>query len=607
MGCRWSVFMFCLVMGLPACDQGRSSSINFSTVSVPQPTKKPKPLDPNPRFVDVAKEAGLTRILWCGGTDKDHILESVGAGAAMLDYDEDGRLDLFVVNAWALDEDPSRVRAKGKHALYRNLGEGRFEDVTDRAGIADDGWGCGVCCADYDNDGHVDIYMTSFGPNRLYRNQGDGTFEQVAERAGVAHSGWGSGAAFFDADHDGDLDLYIANYIDATLDQVLAARRTTLWQDTIKVMAGPFGLRGGKDRFYENNGDGAFRDATEESGMADLAESYGLGVLASDLDNDGDVDVYVANDSNPNFLYRNNGQGKFEDIGTWSGAGLSGEGVAQASMGVDAGDFDGDGLEEIFVTHFCHDYSTLYRNLGGLNFEDISVGMRLKEYTYMSLSWGCAFFDFDQDGDLDIIVANGHIYPQVDQAPSLKDSYRQRPTLLRNDNGKLTEVSRDAGPGFQSPASARGVAVGDYDDDGDLDLFMTAIDAAPILLRNETPRQGHWLKLRLLNRHGSPAIQARATLSAAGKKQMREIRSGSTYQSQNSPELHFGLGEVSTVDTLEIRWPRGGRTLLENPGIDRTITIREPAGPSTTREVEIAPRPLTTGSVVRRSSTLNHP
>ncbi|MHC5541438.1 FG-GAP repeat domain-containing protein, partial [Singulisphaera rosea] len=468
--------------GFVGCGGGESPD-RVATQSPPQPptpkpaAPKPEPvLDPNPRFVDVAKQSGLSRVLWCGGTDKDHLLESVGSGAAMIDYDEDGKLDLFVVNGWALDENPSRVREKGRNALYRNLGGGRFEDATDRAGVADEGWGCGVCAADYDNDGHVDLYITHFGTNRLYRNRGGGTFEQVAEHAGVATQGWSSGASFFDADGDGHLDLYVANYIEATLDEVLAARRTTLWQDTIKVMAGPFGLRGGKDHFYHNNGDGTFRDATEEVGMTDLAESYGLGVLASDLDNDGDIDVYVANDSNPNFLYRNDGTGKFTDIGTISGAGLSGEGVAQASMGVDAADFDGDGLQDIFTTHFSHDYSTFYRNLGGLNFEDISVGLRLKEYTYMSLSWGCTFFDFDQDADVDIMIANGHIYPQVDTVPGLKETYRQKPMLLRNDKGALSEVSASAGPGFQDSAAARGLAVGDYDDDGDLDVLMTAID-----------------------------------------------------------------------------------------------------------------------------------
>ena len=322
---------------------------------------------------------------------KDHLLESTGTGAALIDYDGDGLLDAFLVNAWALDEEPSRVRVKGRNALYRNMGGGRFEDVTDRAGVGGDGWGGGVCAGDYDNDGRIDLFVTGFGPCRLYRNQGDGTFEQVAERAGVASPGWSAGAAFFDADGDGDLDLYVAHYIEATFDEVLAARRTSTWREKVKVMAGPFGLRGGKDRFYRNNGDGTFRDDTEKAGMTDIAESYGLGVLASDLDNDGDVDIYVANDSNPKFLYRNDGGGSFTEIGSWSGAGLSGEGVAQAGMGVDAADFDGDGLQDIFVTNFARDHATLYKNNGNLavfrhqpddaaqslDVRDAQVGLRL--------------------------------------------------------------------------------------------------------------------------------------------------------------------------------------------------------------------------------------
>ena len=544
--------------------------------SPPPPVKQQESpsLPAGPRFVDVAREAGLTTVLYCGGINKDHILESTGTGAAFVDFDEDGRLDIFLVNAWSLDEEPSRVGVKGRNALYRNLGGGRFQDVTERAGVGGDQWGCGVCAADYDNDGHVDLFVTSFGPSRLYRNRGDGTFEQVAERAGVAEAGWGAGSAFFDADGDGHLDLYVARYIDASMEEVLAARRTTTWRNKVKVMAGPFGLRGGKDRFFHNNGDGTFRDATIEAGMEDVAESYGLGVLASDLDNDGDVDVYVANDSNPKFLYRNEGNGHFTEIGSWSGAGLSASGVAQAGMGVDAADFDGDGLQEIFVTNFAQDHATLYKNMGALLFNDISVSLRLKQLTYETLKWGCAFFDYDCDGDVDLAIANGHIYPQVEQAPELNESYRQLPTLLRNDQGRLTDVSRLAGPGMQVAASARGLIVGDYDDDGDLDILLTAIDAPPLLLRNDTPAPGHWLKLRLLNRHGSPAINARATVSTAGVTWMRELRSGSSYQSQNALELHIGLGRSAVIDRLEVHWPGGAKTVLRAVAADRTLTIR---------------------------------
>jgi enediyne biosynthesis protein E4 len=592
---------------VPALVAAGLSSCGRSSVAPPPPpapapvtkqTLQPAPPAPsNPRFVDVAAQAGLNTMLYCGGPEKNHILESVGTGAAFVDYDEDGRLDIYLVNAWALDEGPSRVRIKGKNALYRNRGDGTFEDVTDRARVADESWGCGVCVADYDNDGHVDLFVTNFGPSRLYRNRGDGTFDQVAERAGVADPGWWSGAAFFDADGDGDLDLYVASYIVATIDEVLAARRTSVWREKVKVLAGPFGMRGGRDRFYRNNGDGTFRDATDEAGMTDVAESYGLGVLASDLDNDGDVDVFVANDSNPNFLYRNNGNGTFTEIGTWSGAGLNGEGVAQAGMGVDGGDFDGDGLQEIFVTTFAQDTCTLYRNEGQLLFNDISAAQGLKAMTYQVLKWGCAFFDCDCDADLDIVIANGHIYPQVAQAPELHESYRQLPLLLRNDNGRLADLSRLAGPGMQVAVSARGLATGDYDDDGDLDLLLTAIDSRPLLLRNDTPRAGHWVKLRLLNRHGSPAINALALVTAGGKTQMREVRSGSSYQSQNALDLHFGLGPAAKIDRLEVRWLGGQKSVLRDVAADRTITIREPAAGATTPAIrpDLSGNPHATG------------
>jgi hypothetical protein len=565
-----------LAAAFPACGSPRPPALVRQPGADSRSASPGTVVPPEPRFVDTAASAGVTTMLYCGGTAKDHILESVGTGCALVDYDRDGHLDLFLVNAWALDEQPSRVRLKGGNALYRNRGDGTFQEVTTQAGVADQSWGCGVSAGDYDNDGHVDLYVTNFGPNRLYRNRGDGTFEQVAERAGVAEPGWGAGSAFFDADGDGDLDLYIANYINCTMDDVLSARRTTVWREKVKVLAGPFGLRGGRDRFFRNNGDGTFRDATDQVGMTDTAESYGLGVLASDLDLDGDIDVFVANDSNPNFLYRNNGDGTFTEIGAWSGAGLNANGVAQAGMGVEAADFDGDGLPDICLTTFAKDSATLYHNEGNLLFRDVSAAIGLRAISYDALKWGCAFFDFDHDTDNDIFIVNGHIYPQVEEAPELKESYRQLQFLLRNDTGRLTDVSRRAGTGLQRAVSARGLAVGDYDNDGDLDLLVTAIDAPPLLLRNDTPRSGHWLKLRPLNRHGSPSIGARVKVSAGGKTQTRELRSGSSYQSQSALELHCGLGPVAKVDVIEVLWPGGRTTLLRNVTADTTITVREP-------------------------------
>ncbi len=523
--------------------------------------------------MDAAAEAGISTVTWAGGEIKDHLLESTGTGAAFFDFDRDGRLDVYLVNSWALDEEPSRVRIRGRNALYRNLGNGRFENVADLTGVGDDGWGCGVCAADYDDDGWVDLYVTNYGPNRLYRNLGGERFEDVTERAGVGDAGWGASCSFFDAEGDGDLDLYLANYVEGDLDDVLTARRSTTWQEKAKVMAGPFGMRGDRDRFWLNEGEGRFRLASEEAGLTDEAESYGLGVLASDLDLDGDVDIYVANDSNPNFLFQNLGDGTFEDIGGWCGAGYSADGAAQAGMGVDAADFDGDGRPDILVTNFARDHCTLYRNEGDLFFLDVTREWGLHRFTYENLSWGCAFFDPDLDADLDVVIVNGHIYPQVDHHPEIDETYRQRITLLRRDGDALEDVRGRAGPGLEQPISARGLAVGDYDDDGDPDLFVTGMDCAPLLLRNDSERRGHWLKVRLLSERGAPVPNARARVVTGDRTQLGEIRCGSTYQSQNSADLLFGLGVHDRVDTLEVQWPDGSVVVRTDVPGDRLTTL----------------------------------
>ena len=586
--CRtWSVVVFVMLWGsgcgpvIPSStvrldEQSSSDAINGVQKPSPIGSHLPSVKDGEAWFVNVAYKAGLSTVLHCGGTDKNHILESVGSGCAWIDFDEDGLLDLFLVNAWALDDSPRRVREKARNVLYRNMGQGRFEDVTAQAGVGGDDWGCGVCAADFDNDGHVDLYVTNFGSNRLYRNRGNGKFEEVAERTGVATPGWSTGATFFDADGDGWLDLYVVKYIECTFDDVLRAERTTVWQSTAKVMAGPFGLRGGKDRFFHNNRDGTFSDTTDQVGMTDTAESYGLGIVASDLDSDGDVDVYVANDSNPNFLYRNDGHGMFTEIGGFSGSSVTADGRPQGSMGVDAADFDGDGLQELIVTNFAQDFCTLYKNEGQLFFTDISAAQHMKEFTYAQMSWGCAFFDYDLDTKLDLLILNGHIYPQVEAYPALHETYKQLPTLLHNVGGRLHEVSRQAGPGLQLAESMRGLAVGDYDNDGKLDLLITAMDARPLLLHNDTATSGHWVKVRLLNRYGSPAINATARLTSGSITQWREVRSGSTYCSQNSFDLHFGLGNASEVQMLEIHWPSGRTSVQRALAVDQTHVFREP-------------------------------
>ncbi|MBZ0269506.1 CRTAC1 family protein [bacterium] len=527
------------------------------------------------RFVDVGPGAGLLSTVYCGGPDKDHLLESVGSGGAFLDFDADGHLDIYIVNGWLLSEEPSAIATRGRNTLYRNRGDGTFEDVTEAAGVGDDSWGCGVCVGDADGDGRVDLYVVNFGANRLYRNRGDGTSEDVSAAAGVDDPGWGSCAAFFDADGDGDADLYVSNYVEATEREVLSAGRTNRWRKHAKVMVGPFGMRGGRDRFYRNRGDGTFDAAEDEAGLVDLAEAYGMGVCASDLDDDGDIDLYVANDSNPNYLYENQGDGTFRDVGGWSGAGFSADGAAQAGMGVDCADFDGDGLGDLFVTNFARDTCTLYRNLGGLFFDDVTREHGIRETTYESLSWGCAFLDPDLDGALDVVIVNGHIYPQVDDFEEFRESYRQLPLLLRNRDGRLENASPEAGPAFATPSASRGLAVGDYDGDGDPDLLIVGIDMRPRLLRNDTAAKGHWIKVRLLDAHGAPALNVRARVAAGGRSRVAEARSGSTYQSQSSTDLLFGIGEAARVDTLEVSWPSGARTVETGLPADGLFVVRE--------------------------------
>lgn len=527
------------------------------------------------RFVNVAEQAGLDTIVYCGGENKNHILESTGSGCAWLDYDEDGLQDAFVLNAWQIDDASHAIKYKGRSKLYRNLGTGRFSDESDASGLSADDWSCGVCAGDFDNDGHVDLYVTNFGDNRLYRNMGQGKFVDVASEAGVQSSGWSSGAAFFDADNDGWLDLYVAKYIECDMSDVLSAERTSEWQGK-KVMAGPFGMRGGQDRFFRNNRDGTFSDHTEAAGMTDIAESYGLGVLASDLDADGDVDIYVANDSNPNFVYRNEGDGTFKETGGWNGAGHSGDGRPQGSMGVDAGDFTGDGLQDLLVTNFAQDYCTLYKNAGNLFFSDISSELRMPIFTRHNLSWGCSLGDFDGDGQLEILILNGHIYPQVDAEPVTGETYRQLPTLLKMAAGELVDVSRHSGPGLQQPESMRGLAVADYDKDGKLDLLVTAIDAPPLLLHNESVLNHRWLSVRVLNRFGSPALNAIVRVQTNNQSQMQEVRSGSTYCSQNSFDLYFGLGSNDQIESLEVKFLSGKQLRLESIKADSLQIVREP-------------------------------
>jgi hypothetical protein len=526
------------------------------------------------RFVDVAAAVGLTRPLLAGRPGKDHLLDSAGAGVAFLDYDRDGRLDIYLVNGWRLDG--SRVVERGRNALYRGLSDGTFRDVTDEAGVGGEGeWGTGVAVADYDGDGWPDIFVTAFGRNVLYRNRGDGTFENVAPRLGIESPGWNTGAAFFDADGDGDLDLYVASYIDCSLKEVLEARRTLDWKGLEKVAAGPFGLKGAADHFFRSEGGARFVDATIEAGLQDRALAYGFGVRAADFDDDGDLDLYVANDSDANYLYRNEGGGRFIEIGTWAGCALDANGAAQASMGIAVGDATGDGILDLFVTNFAEDFSTFYRGLGGDFFEDASEETGVGPMTYRPMSWGAGLADLDNDGDLDLVVANGHIYPQIDAHPEVIGTYRQRNLIAENRGGIFHDVTGEAGPGFEVVASSRGLAVGDFDNDGDLDILISNLDAPPTLLRNDS-RGGSWLTVVCETaRGGTGPIGTTVTVTAGGRRQRADIASGDSYLSSHDPRLHFGLGAAETVDEVDVRWPDGAHTVRRDVPARRFLTVRQ--------------------------------
>jgi enediyne biosynthesis protein E4 len=540
------------------------------------------------RFVDVAARLGIDRVVLSGRPDKDHVLDSAGTGVAFLDYDKDGRLDVYIVNAWRLEG--TRVVERGRNALYHQRPNGTFEDVTDAAGVGGEGeWGAGVAVADFDNDGWPDLLVTNFGRNVLYRNLGNGRFVNVAAAAGVEAPGWNTAASFFDADGDGWLDLYVAQYIDCTLDSVLHAERTLWWRGVEQVAAGPFGFKGAPDHFFRNV-KGRFVDATEEAGMKDLAQGFGFATRAADVDGDGDIDLYVANDSDPNYLYLNDGTGHFKEAGVTSLSAFDGNGLAQASMGIAMGDVDGDGVLDIFVNNFSEDFSTLYKGLGGGFFSDVSRETGVGPLTFHDLKWGAALADFDNDGDLDLAIANGHIYPQVDRHPELGSTYRQHNRLLENRRIRdeasadapaeplYRDATAEAGPGFASLQSHRGLAAGDFDNDGRMDLLVSALDAPPELLHNEGS-SGSWLTVVCEIPGGtSTPIGTQVTVTAGGRTQTRDIASGDSYVSSHDPRPHFGLGRAETADEVVVRWPDGSRSVRRNVKARQFLVVRKGEG-----------------------------
>jgi hypothetical protein len=536
-------------------------------------------------FVDVASPSGLDVTTIFGGEHKNkYLLETTGCGVAFYDYDNDGWLDIFLVNGSRLEGFPAGHEPTSH--LFKNNRDGSFTDVTAKAGLAHAGWGQGVCVGDYDNDGFEDLFVTYYGRNVLYHNNGDGTFTDVSEKAGVAgtRTRWGTGCAFVDYDRDGHLDLFVANYIDLDLKTAPVPESGPCLYKSVMVACGPPGLNGGKNILYHNNGDGTFSDVSEASGITKANGTFGLGVLTADLDNDGWPDIYVANDSTPSALYRNKRNGQFEDIGIDAGCALSADGKPQAGMGIAAADYDLDGNLDMVKTNFAGDTPSLYHNLGGANFEDTTFTGGLGAHTQF-LGWGCGFFDFDNDGWPDILICNGHVYPEVEQLQT-DAGYAQRKLLYRNQrNGHFEDVSMNGGSGISTPSAARGCAFGDFDNDGDIDVVVNTINGRPQLLRCDSRLSNNWIKVRTIgtksNRSGIGARIKCVTHPAPDRKpheQIDEVRSGGSYISQNDLRVHFGLGQAEKVDLLEIRWPSGQIDTLKDITPNQLIFVKEGAG-----------------------------
>ncbi len=558
---------------------------------------RPAPPPPGPKsliestplgvsFVEVAPQSGLTgKTIYGGELHNKYLLETTGCGLAFYDYDHDGWPDLFLVNGWRLEGFPAGQEPHCR--LFKNNRDGTFTDVSLGSGLEHKtGWGQACCVGDYNNDGIDDLFVTYYGQNALYRNNGNGTFTDVTGQAGLIQPGpkirWNSGCTFVDYDKDGHLDLFVANYVDFDLKTAPLPQDGPCTYKGILVACGPPGLPGGKNILYHNKGDGTFEDVSEKSGMWTAVGTYGLSVAASDLDNDGWPDIYVANDSAPATLYLNQKDGTFRDIAIEAGAALSAEAKPQAGMGVSIGDYNRDGKFDVVKTNFAGDTDSLYTNIGDGNFEDRTYPGGLGVNTRL-LGWGVGFFDMDNDGWLDILMSNGHVYPEVDNSKAdLK--YAEHKYLYRNlRNGRFEEVTDAGGPGILENAPARGCAFGDYDNDGDIDIVVNCINAPPQLLRCDSTLNRNWIKIKLVgtksNRSGigSRVIVTAKTSPTANQPlvQIEELRSGGSYFSQNDLRLHFGLDQAKQVDTVEVRWLSGQVDQFHNLDSNRLYVLEE--------------------------------
>ncbi len=524
--------------------------------------------DPAVPFSDRTRALGIDFRHQRGASAQKHLVETMGSGCALLDYDGDGRLDVLLINGGRTPDSPPFVPRA--HALYRNRGGGRLEEVTREAGLdLPAGYGMGVAVSDYDNDGDLDLYLTHFGPNRLYRNNGDGTFSDVTGRAGVAGAEWSTGAAFFDYDRDGAPDLYVVNYLDATFE-----RNPPCEMKGIRAYCHPRHFAGVPDRLYRNLGDGRFRDVSRSSGILN-PEGKGLGVVAADFDGDGWVDLYVANDSVRNVLLRNKGDGTFSDVTLLSGTGYNSQAQAEAGMGVDAADYDGDSLLDIFVTNYDLETNALYRYQGNWLFGDERWRSGLARKDRFLLGFGAGFLDFDNDGDRDLLVVNGHVVDNIERIqPDL--SHPQPDQLFENRGGRFVEHGPFYRWSSRQPRVGRGAALGDIDNDGDIDVLISNCGAEPTLLINRVGARRNWIQLRLTGTDSSrDAVGTRLTLTTAEGEQSDQITGGGSYLSASDLRAHFGLGEAARVEEIRIRWPSGKEEVLKDIPANRILHVTE--------------------------------
>lgn len=537
-------------------------------------------------FMNTAEQAGLTA--WrhkAGTTEKRFILEAKGPGVALLDYDNDGWLDIYLVNGSTFNalqgkEEPPHA------ALFRNNHDGTFTNIAAKAGVTNDRWGYGVVIGDYDNDGWPDIYVTNYGKNRLYHNNHDGTFSDVAEKAGVAVGTWSTGATFGDYDGDGRLDLFVAGYLQFDLNSLPIAGTKVVGYANCSyrgtaTMCGPRGLPGERDHLFHNNGDGTFTDVSEKLGVSDPDRFFGLGTLFVDLNGDGKPDLVVANDTTPNYLYINKGDGTFEDQSYVSGYALNADGREVANMGIAAGDYENNGHMNLVNTTFSDDYDVVFRNDGTSTFTDVSYKAGVGAATIPFVGFGDGFLDYDNDGWKDLLIANGHVYPEVDKHPEWGTTYAQRPLLFHNTkNGKFDLIPPVEGTGLATISVGRGAAFGDLFNDGKIDVVIANMDQVPVLLRNVNPDHNHWVELKLIGGPKSPrdAVGSTVYLSAGGVRQRGDVLSGGSYLSSNDMRVHFGLGEAITIESVEIHWPSGAIEKIKLPALDRIFSVTEGKG-----------------------------